>query len=82
MTTTPATTDDTVRHVFNMACPTCGSDEDLLVDITTLAYLTPDGTEPTGDHDWDDDSDCRCSACDHAGRVSDFRIHNGGTRHA
>lgn len=82
MTTTPDTTDDTVRHIFNMACPACGSDEDLLVDITTLAYLTADGTEATGEHDWDDESGCRCSACDHTGKAKDFRINNGGRHNA
>lgn len=82
MTTTTATTGDTVKSIFNMACPACGSDEDLLVDITTLAYLSADGTEATGGHDWDDDSACRCSACDHTGQVKDFRTNSGGCANA
>jgi hypothetical protein len=82
MTTTPDTMDNTVKSIFSMACPTCGSDEDLLVDITTLAYLSADGTEATGDHDWDDDSGCRCSACDHTGQVKDFRINSGKNTNA
>lgn len=65
---------DTVRALFELACPSCGSDNDLEIVITAWAELSTDGTEPTGDHDWDDSSGCRCDACQRTGTVADFRI--------
>ena len=70
---------DTVRNLYDIACPACGSDESLMVVITTWAELSADGTDPAGDHDWDDQSHCRCSACNHHGKVKDFRIRPDGS---
>jgi len=38
-----------VREEWGVACTVCVSDECLQVELSTLADLTPDGTEPFGD---------------------------------
>ena len=61
-----------LRYAFNLECPACGQARELVIMITTLARLTPDGSEPEGDHEWDDGSYCRCPECVHDGDVADF----------
>ena len=63
---------DDLRDTYQMACPKCGQDDELIVEITCQAVLTAEGTEPFGDHEWDDDSFCRCRACKHIGTVAEF----------
>ncbi len=63
-----------VRSTFTMACPTCGSDEHLQVAIETWADLSAEGTNPVGDHDWNAYSGCRCTSCEFAGAVENFRV--------
>ncbi len=63
----------TVREIWGLACPKCGSDERLQVELTTMADLTPDGTEPFGDQLWDGKSYTRCDACGHDGKLARFR---------
>ena len=57
---------------FDMACPECGGDSEIEVAATVWVRLCPDGTDASGDHEWDDDSPCRCGACGHEARVADF----------
>lgn len=64
----------TVRELFGLACPNCGSDEHLCVVIKTLASLSPDGTDPFGDHEWDHESPCLWRECDFAGNVRQFAM--------
>ena len=71
-TVTPLHTD--VRSEYKLACPQCGQADTLCIEISCSAALTIDGTEPCGDHYWDDDSACCCDACNHHGRVGAFRI--------
>ncbi len=68
--------DETVRTVFEMACPACGRDDALMVVIATWAHLSLDGTDPAGDHEWDDRSGCRCEACDYIATVAEFHTNN------
>lgn len=63
-----------------MACPVCGSDDDLMVVITAWAHLSLDGTDTAGDHEWDDRSGCRCAACDYIGTVTDFHLNKKETQ--
>jgi hypothetical protein len=62
-----------LRDIFDLACPQCGNADKLEIAITCIAELTIDGTEPLGDHDWDDASPCRCPDCGHGGQVAHFR---------
>lgn len=62
----------TVKEEWGMACPECGRDDCLEVEISTMAKLTPDGT--TADeypHEWDRKSYCRCTACEWEGEARD-----------
>jgi len=65
---------NTVRAIFELACPSCGTDECLQVELTTMSTLSADGTEPFGDHYWDGDSHMRCANCGHRGIVTDFEL--------
>lgn len=62
-----------LRSEYDMACPKCRQADTLSVEITCTATLTIDGSEPFGDHYWDDTSACSCDACDHHGTVGEFR---------
>jgi hypothetical protein len=64
----------TVRELFGLACPKCGSDEPLCVVIKSLATLSPDGTDPFGDHEWDEESPCLCKECDFTGLITQFTL--------
>jgi hypothetical protein len=66
-----------LRTEHDLACPQCGQADTLSVEITCTAILSIDGTEPQGDHYWDDTSSCSCDACDHHGTVGEFRITSG-----
>ena len=61
-----------LRDAFELGCPACGQANELVIAITTLARITPDGSDPEGDHEWDETSYCRCPDCGHHGIVADF----------
>ncbi len=65
----------TVRETWGMACPSCGSDESISVEVSVIMNLSSDGTSDTGgDHVWGDDNFCLCGACRFEGVVCNFRI--------
>jgi predicted nucleic-acid-binding Zn-ribbon protein len=64
---------NTVRSLYNLTCPACGSDEFLQVMIETWADLSTEGTEPFGDHEWNEYSSCRCVNCGFDSAVEKFR---------
>ena len=55
-----------------MTCPKCGSDQDLRVAFKGVCKMTANGSEDSGDHDWDDDSACWCASCYYAAKAKDF----------
>jgi Zn ribbon nucleic-acid-binding protein len=59
---------------WDMICPKCNRDDQLQVTVQMWALLTPDGTEPEGDQEWDSESACMCQNCGYAGQVSDFKV--------
>ena len=61
-----------LNDVFGLGCPACGQADELRIMITTLARVTADGSDPEGDHEWEDTSYCNCPECGHAGVVADF----------
>lgn len=65
---------ETVRTIFNLACPKCGSDAHLRVAIDTWAELSTDGTDPVGDHEWNEQSSCRCTNCEFKASVKQFTL--------
>ena len=66
-----------VQTLYGLCCPACGSDAFLQIWIETWADLSEDGTEPFGDHDWDNYSACRCANCGHHSAVERFRAKDG-----
>jgi DNA-directed RNA polymerase subunit RPC12/RpoP len=55
-------------------CPRCGSEAEFRIEVCTVITFTDDGSTDTGaDLEWQDDSYCECTACDHAATVKDFR---------
>lgn len=65
--------DDNVDTLLeDMACPECGENSLFRIRFEGTAQVSDDTSEDDGDHDWNDESDCRCGFCEHAGRVKDF----------
>lgn len=67
-----------VRETFGLVCPKCGSDDRLLVEVTSFVRLYSDGTESAGDEEWCNTSPCGCTACDHWDIVESFKAPEGG----
>lgn len=63
-----------VREEWDMECPSCHDDNHLHITFTGECHLTVDGTDDDGDHEWNDDSPCRCSSCDWSGKVGDCSV--------
>ena len=62
-----------VKINWEMACPKCGSDEDIQVSAMIWITLTEDGTEDNGGGtEWDNESLCVCGKCGHSAKVKDF----------
>ncbi|MGO9172226.1 MAG: hypothetical protein ACLP7P_09705 [Rhodomicrobium sp.] len=62
----------TLRQLYGLACPKCGQDEALKIAITCFAYVSDEGSEELGNHEWTDGSACICPDCKHAATVLDF----------
>lgn len=56
-----------------MICPDCHTDDGLYVIFQGEALLTQNGTEYESDHEWDNDSHCRCRNCGFAGPARLFQ---------
>jgi hypothetical protein len=64
-----------VNCLQGMQCPQCGSEEPFRLDVSATVVMWDEGSDPDegmGDLDWDNDSACRCMACDFAGTVLHF----------
>lgn len=63
-------------NMFDMVCPKCGDSDHIDVLAKIWVRLTSDGTDADesgiGDHEWDDDSEAMCFACNHSGTVREF----------
>ena len=59
----------TVKDTWDIACPECGRDDQMNIELQVTARLTPDGTETFGDHEWSSESDCWCAACNWQGQI-------------
>lgn len=57
-----------------IACPHCGNDSRVYIEVTTLAVVTDDGAETYGDMAWDEGSYAECPACHYCGRLKEFRV--------
>lgn len=64
----------TVRQEWGMACPDCGRDDHLRIEMTTWGALLPDGTDPDACHEWDRRSSAECQSCGWTGQVRDLDL--------
>ncbi len=55
-----------------MRCPKCGSLEPMYISATCTVKVYDDGTDETGDFDWDKNSSCTCGLCGFDGLVAAF----------
>jgi len=57
-----------------IACPACGNDSMLYIEVRTLASVTDDGAETYGDMEWDSGSYAECPECRRSGTLAEFRV--------
>ncbi|WP_342051287.1 MULTISPECIES: hypothetical protein [unclassified Cupriavidus] len=70
-----------VLENHGLACPKCGSDTSLNVEVQTVARLLPEGTDIVSDQDWTDKSHVICDQCGHEAAVAKFSGHKARMAH-
>lgn len=55
-----------------VCCPKCGQEDRFRIAAVISCVVTDDGSEPVGDHEWDDESATRCPECGFDGTLKDF----------
>lgn len=64
----------TVRDIWYMQCPKCGSDEGIQIHMTVRGRLYPDSIKLDGyQRTWKAEANCYCHLCRHIGIVREFR---------
>lgn len=58
----------------NLRCPQCSQEERLQIVARIMCVVTDGGSEPFGDHDWDDESICSCPVCGCTAELKAFRL--------
>jgi hypothetical protein len=56
----------------NVCCPKCGQEDQFKITAVISCLVTDDGSDPVGDHDWDEDSATDCPECGFTGKLKDF----------
>lgn len=56
-----------------MQCPECRSQAPFVITALSDFEMYDDGSESHGDIEYDDDSSCRCKACNYTGAVGHFK---------
>ena len=54
-------------------CPQCGQDGRFNITALITCMVTDNGSDPVGDHEWDDDSSAHCPDCGFDGKLKAFR---------
>ncbi|MBI1347071.1 hypothetical protein GC163_12365 [bacterium] len=57
-------------------CPQCGQENRFKITALITCVVTDSGSEPVGDHDWDDESGTQCPECGFTGKLKGFRKRN------
>jgi hypothetical protein len=57
----------------NVCCPKCGQEDRFRIAALISCLVTDDGSEPAGDHEWDEASATHCLECGFNGILKDFR---------
>jgi hypothetical protein len=53
-------------------CPDCGNEDEFRIEAVIVCQVTDDGSEPIGDHYWDEKSYCHCPVCEKDGKLAEF----------
>jgi hypothetical protein len=56
----------------NVCCPNCGQEDRFKIVALITCDVTDDGSDPVGDHEWDDHSATRCPECGFSGELKEF----------
>ncbi|MBS0207756.1 MAG: hypothetical protein JSS27_02270 [Planctomycetes bacterium] len=62
-----------VNCLEGIRCPQCAQEDRFKITALISCLVTDDGSEPTGDHEWDDDSSTHCPDCGFDGKLRNFR---------
>ncbi len=57
----------------SVCCPKCGQEDWFKIAAVISCLVTDAGSEPVGDHEWDDDSATHCLECGFNGELKEFR---------
>jgi hypothetical protein len=57
--------------LYMFRCPKCGQYGRFEIAAETLLEVTDEGSEDIGDHEWSQDSFCRCPECEWQGKVGE-----------
>lgn len=63
-----------VNCLAGLACPQCGQDELIQVQMSVWGDLIDNGVAEYGESEFGDTSKAYCSECDFAGTLADFKI--------
>lgn len=55
-------------------CPQCGQEDRFRITAIITCVVTDEGSDPVGDHYWDDDSFTSCPECGFQGTLKQFQI--------
>ena len=61
------------NFLAGIQCPQCGQEHRFHISAIITCDVTDDGSEPVGDHYWDDDSSTSCPECEFQGTLKQFR---------
>jgi hypothetical protein len=57
----------------DVCCPKCGQEDEFSIAAVISCLVTDDGSDPVGDHYWDEDSATHCPQCSFSGKLKEFR---------
>lgn len=55
-------------------CPRCGQEDRFYIWGSCVFEVTDEGSSAEGDHEWDDEDNCRCPNCNYQNSLGKFRI--------
>jgi hypothetical protein len=61
------------NYLEGIKCPNCGQEECFDINALITCRVTDEGSNPVGDHYWDQTSFTYCPACDYQGALKHFQ---------
>jgi len=53
-------------------CPKCGNEDRFKIQASIACHVTDEGSEPDGDHEWDETSHTICPVCEFENSLAAF----------